>query len=1385
MKKILLNAVLAFLAVLNVYAVDVSITMNSVSRTMTLAAKGSGNPVDVGTPTASYVYTFEAEAGDYIMTGYNSTGVATGTMEISIFEDGEMLDGGGQYGKNFRITTITAGASNAGWTLGTDYEMECFAMSREDDIRVITTADNVTDNRKVFMMQIGDSYRLMFDMKQNRINEGFVPTFNHANVVTANNATATTAIPLKATYTITIPEEANLYVGGKWGAMSVQSGGTHYTRFIDQYPVDSLKEGGKKTYTYALARNGQYNFKVRQPGKLTHAGKFMIANAEIGGSFEITVEELGSESPKYINADPSANTQANESDIFMNINAQGHLNMKSGQTHLLLNLRRWQLTDNSTNNYFIEPDFHYTIVDLDGNPCDKVIEIDEDQFIRTKGPGTAIVKITYDAINVRQRSNAGVWSSYFYGSLWSAILPENTGTFVVTVDQPEDPALKRNMGIQSEYSSNTFIDAEHDVFYYLEGEEGFIYTFTPEGAISVSIANPTLETNISKYNGFRNVTANEDGSYSVLLTRGRNIVKITSASGASLYQILNAKPYTFEIMNISSPNEPIKPGDQMRVQFSGLYHPANKLAGLYNMSAYVTYNGIPNGTSLILSPNQYQFCGTPSAQAINLTVPKDWDVTEPMVLKDGVIQVNGFGSNIGRHRSISPVAGTNPNFTAVVRVSYFGSIPDVTIPVAAPKAYYRVKFEGLPENSVLTVLDKDKDTVRVASAGSYEYDLFILGSYSYTAFCEGYQLLRGEVFEISDESPEEQTITLTMIPLADSDWDGATITEPVQVTAEESNTEGGQFEGLEGFYKITSGANLAWLANETNAGRFSHNAVMTNNIGLSNFDWTRIGSTMANSYRGTFDGGGYTIEGLYMNVTSTYQGLFGYINAATIKNLTVEGTVKSSTNIVAAIVGYTQGASIIENCHNKATVSSGGQNVGGILGQGANAATQIISCSNSGDITGTNNVGGIVGSSSATQIINAYNQGNIRGTTSGVGGISGNMAAAGAITNAYNTGNITTTSETYAGGAIRGTVTVGTLTNTYAYAGDYDLTDVTVKTSEEFELGEVTWLLGSSFGQTIGTDDLPLFTEATVYQVIYTNNLDDETDTLYTNTTLPSSIKEGYTASWFTSLDGEPISEISSDSDLYALFTIPVASANLNEQSIILEEEENYQLIATVLPENAENKNISWESSDDSVATVDENGLVTAIATGTATITVTTEDNEFTATCEVTVTEKTIAVSSVSLNENEITLDKEETYQLIATVLPENASNKNVSWESSDDSVAIVDENGLVTAIAAGAATITVTTIDGEFTAICIVTVNGVSINDITVETTFSVYPNPFVEYIVVDITESGTATIYDLSGTVILNTNLINGSNRINTSALSKGAYLLKIGKNVVKIIK
>jgi len=178
-----------------------------------------------------------------------------------------------------------------------------------------------------------------------------------------------------------------------------------------------------------------------------------------------------------------------------------------------------------------------------------------------------------------------------------------------------------------------------------------------------------------------------------------------------------------------------------------------------------------------------------------------------------------------------------------------------------------------------------------------------------------------------------------------------------------------------------------------------------------------------------------------------------------------------------------------------------------------------------------------------------------------------------------------------------------------------------------------------------------------------------------------------------------------------------VTDVTLNESSITLSEGDSFKLIATVHPGNATNQNVSWQSSNEDVATVDNNGLVLAVSVGRATIIVVTEDGNKTANCAVEVVP--IATTAVVLNKHADTLGGNETMTLTATVFPENATNKNVTWRSTNTSVATVNNNGLVTTtMNGGTALIIVTTADGLNSDTCrltvVIPVESVSLNQNT-----------------------------------------------------------------------
>lgn len=166
---------------------------------------------------------------------------------------------------------------------------------------------------------------------------------------------------------------------------------------------------------------------------------------------------------------------------------------------------------------------------------------------------------------------------------------------------------------------------------------------------------------------------------------------------------------------------------------------------------------------------------------------------------------------------------------------------------------------------------------------------------------------------------------------------------------------------------------------------------------------------------------------------------------------------------------------------------------------------------------------------------------------------------------------------------------------------------------------------------------------------------------------------------------------------------VTVTGVSLNIKTTTINVGASKTLSATISPTNATNKDVTWDSSDTSIATVDSNGKVTGVSAGKATISVTTVDGKKTATCKVTV--KAVKVTKVSLNKKTTSINVGENETLIATIAPTNATNQNVTWKSSNKAIATVDSNGNVVGVKAGTAIISVTAVDGKKTATCKVTI--------------------------------------------------------------------------------
>ncbi|MBR3985037.1 MAG: DUF5013 domain-containing protein [Bacteroidaceae bacterium] len=212
---------------------------------------------------------------------------------------------------------------------------------------------------------------------------------------------------------------------------------------------------------------------------------------------------------------------------------------------------------------------------------------------------------------------------------------------------------------------------------------------------------------------------------------------------------------------------------------------------------------------------------------------------------------------------------------------------------------------------------------------------------------------------------------------------------------------------------------------------------------------------------------------------------------------------------------------------------------------------------------------------------------------------------------------------------------------------------------------------------------------------------------------------------------------------------IPVASIVLDQTAVTVTEGDVLTLTATINPENADDKTVTWSTSDAAIATVD-NGVVTALAPGVVTITAAVGGKE--AKCVVTVEERFIPVTGIVLNYTEATIFVGDKLELVATVLPEDATKQTVTWKSSDKNVASV-RRGIVVGAAEGTTVITAKIEDFEAT--CVVTVKLADGID--------------------QVTDTERLTIYDITGRPVR-------WDAKTTDGLEQGIYIINGRKTVVK---
>ena len=292
------------------------------------------------------------------------------------------------------------------------------------------------------------------------------------------------------------------------------------------------------------------------------------------------------------------------------------------------------------------------------------------------------------------------------------------------------------------------------------------------------------------------------------------------------------------------------------------------------------------------------------------------------------------------------------------------------------------------------------------------------GSNTYTALVAPQSVAAGTTF-ITSTFTNGKTFVYKMKNAAD--WQaGGEYTYTVSLAA--AKDLGYTIES-DGSYTVTSADGLMNVAELVNGGKTDINITLDKNIDLTGKGWTPIGTSFDNSYKGTFDGGGHTITGLTVTTNDQFVGLFGYLNrAGMVKNVVMEGIQITSNHMfgcTGGVVGYSWGT--IENCSVSGSVS-GTDCVGGVVG--SQKAGSIIGCSSSATVKGKHYVGGVAGEKWGTMTA-CYATGNVtleiasqkNNFGGGVVGLNGGSR----VLACYATGNVTST------GSSTGNVHIGGL----------------------------------------------------------------------------------------------------------------------------------------------------------------------------------------------------------------------------------------------------------------------------------------------------------------------------------------------------------------------
>ena len=519
---------------------------------------------------------------------------------------------------------------------------------------------------------------------------------------------------------------------------------------VEELPAASNNDNGDGTTTYTLSAVGSsLTYRVSMAGKTTKAGYLASKTPSVTVTFG-TDENPKSTANKMDNASLAAYV---ESSTMLNVNGKNELSLGVGETFRLRAYRgAWQIVNTTTGNIMIEPDFNYTVISGGEhikmtpatNRCTGNAGIGEQSNwmdIEGVSAGITVLEVSYDAIDI-------VSGTTFTGT-YGATDPKRTSLVIIRVGEDAGELSLKAAGME-----NTW-DTEYDTVYTLEDTAAFDFTASLDGAV------PEVQLSTDKGMSWKDVSKNEDGSFTAAgLIEGNNILKFT-ANGKTAYQVVRAAKVTYTVTNDTRGGSTAYVGDNVSIVFKGLYQPVAKFSGIYNpgfMTGHQVAYELPEGVTLVkASGGQYNFISTNK-----YTITSSAEGTTTLTGGNVKFTVMGTDAPNGGHRILTD-NGVGANFSAVQTAHIRDVMPDINIDWQVYHDW-SIDYEWSSDNKTCTATrtcsEHESETVTETVNTVY--------SVVKAAACEA----KGEgkyVATFTNAAFEEQEKTVE-IPATDHDW---------------------------------------------------------------------------------------------------------------------------------------------------------------------------------------------------------------------------------------------------------------------------------------------------------------------------------------------------------------------------------------------------------------------------------------------------------------------------------------------------------------------------------------------------------------------------------------------------------------------------------------